>query len=78
MQFECCGVNGPSDWMYTSDNVFELPMSCCLIQGFDALCTEKESYQIGCQSAIVDYLQLSLDKITQVYVGTILVQVNLL
>lgn len=49
-QFECCGVNGKTD--YQLNVIANLPQSCC--PAGDAACTFANSYNHGCKTILSD------------------------
>lgn len=53
----------------------QLPLSCCnrLING---ICTEKDSYRLGCFQIINEYMQLYSKLIVAVGIGIALLEVN--
>lgn len=59
--FECCGRNGPSDWLAVDGRV---PNSCCLTKD----CTEINAFKIGCLDVLVEKLK-SIHYIAEILIG---------
>lgn len=44
---ECCGVEGPRDWIRITHST-KLPTTCCTAIPLDGFCTETDSFKFGC------------------------------
>jgi len=51
-QLECCGVNGPNDWINL--NSTNLPASCCPTS-HNSICTETFAFKLGCKQGLLDF-----------------------
>ncbi|CAF1336966.1 unnamed protein product [Rotaria magnacalcarata] len=79
-QFSCCGIHGSSDFHDNTDYKIygnRLPSSCCNILS-NGICTESDSYRLGCFQIINDNIQLYSKLIVTVGVGIALLELTAL
>uniref|UniRef100_A0A6B2EH14 Tetraspanin n=1 Tax=Phlebotomus kandelakii TaxID=1109342 RepID=A0A6B2EH14_9DIPT len=65
-QLECCGVNGPGDW------VTAIPSSCCAPGVTN--CGYDNAFRTGCNAALADWVDISKHIIAWVALGVAVIQ----
>ncbi|GIY30181.1 CD63 antigen [Caerostris darwini] len=64
IEWKCCGVGGPSDYL---NNKIDIPNSCC---GKDATtCPEVEAYQDGCYKSLLNKIKSKIGIVGGVAIG---------
>lgn len=79
-QFECCGVDSPSDWKTLSNTNYSIPMSCCAhkvgsVGNYRCDMNNTLLFHTGCLTAFGEFIENHAVTIGGVGIGFAIVQV---